>query len=272
MIESSIFWLRVAACLYALGLLHSILVVVRQRQRVFGVALGAFRIAVVLHGVAIVDMAMASGRIVESFYQTLSLCAFLVAIVFLLVEWRYKFSSTSVVLFPLVFVMTLVSAMEHPMGAGWPDARVRGVWLVVHILLVLAGYASLVLTAVASVAYLLQERRLKTKQPSALLERLPPLETLDNLISGSLGFGFAFITLGLIFAILWAFIESGTSWIGDAKVNLSLFTWALLLITIFLRASAGWRGRKAAMLALTVITCSAATWVAHTGLGTTFTP
>jgi ABC-type uncharacterized transport system permease subunit len=271
MIESSLFWLRVAACLYALGLLHSILVLVRHRQSVYRLAHGAFRVAVVLHVVAIVDMAIATGRIVENFYQTLSFCAFLVAIVFLLVEWRYKFASTSVALFPLVFLMTLVSAMERPV-ASWPDANVRNIWLVVHIVLVLAGYAALALTAVASVAYLIQERRLKTKQASALLERLPPLATLDNLISGSLGLGFAFITLGVVIGILWAFIESGTSWIGDAKIDLSLFTWALLLVTMVLRATAGWRGRKAAVLALTVLGCSAATWVAHTGLGTTFHP
>ena len=63
-------------------------------------------------------------------------------------------------------------------------------WLVVHIVLVLAGYAALLLTAVAAVVYLIQERRLKTKQTSSLLERLPPLATLDNLISKSLGLGF----------------------------------------------------------------------------------
>jgi ABC-type uncharacterized transport system permease subunit len=264
--ESGIFWLRIAACLYALGLLHSILVVVRHQQSVLSVALAAFRVAVVLHGVAIVDESMGSGHIVETFYQRLSFCAFLIAVVFLGVEWRYKFSSTFV--FPLIFLMTLVSAMERPVGS-WPDARVRDAWLVVHILLVLAGYAALLLTAVASVAYLMQERRLKTKQTSSLLERLPPLGTLDNLISGSLGLGFAFITLGVVIGIMWAFVESGTRWIGDAKINLSLFTWALLLVTLFLRSSAGWRGRKAAVLALSVLTCSAATWVAHAGLSLT---
>jgi ABC-type uncharacterized transport system permease subunit len=272
MLESSLFWLRVAACLYALGLLHSILVVVRHRQSVFGVALGAFRVAVVLHGVAIVDMAMATGYLVQSFYQTLSLCAFLVAIVFLLVEWKYRFSSTALVMFPLVFLMTLVSAMERPV-ASWPDERIRNVWLEVHILLVLAGYAALLLTAVAAVAYLIQERRLKSKQGSALLERLPPLATLDNMISGSLGLGFAFITLGVVFGIMWAYIESGTTrWIAEPRITLSLVTWALLLVTMFLRASAGWRGRKAAVMALTVLSCSAATWVAHSGLGVLLVP
>jgi ABC-type uncharacterized transport system permease subunit len=191
----------------------------------------------------------------------------LIALVFLLVEWRYRFSSTSVVLFPLVFMMTFVASTERP----GPVESMRGFWLVVHILLVLAGYAALLLTAVASVAYLIQERRLKTKQASALLERLPPLATLDNMISGSLGFGFAFITLGLVFGIMWAYLE-GTRWLGDARITLSLVTWALLLVMILLRASAGWRGRKAAVLALSVLGCSAATWVAHAGLGASLIP
>jgi ABC-type uncharacterized transport system permease subunit len=271
MIETSIFWLRAATVLYALGLLHSILSVLRHKQSVFAVALGAFRIAVVLHGVALVDLAMAYGHLpVANFYQALSLCAFLIALVFLAVQWRYKFSSTSVVLFPLIFVMTLVSAMERPV-ATWPDPRVRDTWLIVHIFLVLAGYAALLLTAVAAVAYLIQERRLKSKQTSTFLERLPPLATLDNLISKSLGLGFAFITLGVVFGLMWAFIESGTRWIGEARVTLSLFTWVLLLVMMFLRSSAGWRGRKAAVMAIAVLGCSALTWVAHTGLGTLLT-
>ena len=46
MLESSIFWLRVAACLYAVGLLHSILVALKHKQSIFRVALAAFRVSV----------------------------------------------------------------------------------------------------------------------------------------------------------------------------------------------------------------------------------
>jgi len=265
--ESSVFWLRVAACLYAVGLLHSILVLVRHGQSVFSVARVTFRIAVVLHGVAIVDRLLAG-----SGYQTLSVGAFLIAVVFLMVEWRYRFTGPSVALFPMVFGMTLVSAMERASGPA-ANEPMGQIWLGVHIVLVLAGYAALALTAVAAVAYLIQERRLKRKQASSLLERLPPLATLDNLISKSLGLGFAFLSLGLVFGIMWAEIYSpGTSWIGDARIQLSLVTWALLLLTMILRASAGWRGRKAAVMALAVLGCSALTWAAHAGLRTTLFP
>jgi len=221
---------------------------------------------VVLQAVALVELSAAVGRLpVENPLVTVGLCAFLIALVFLFVEWRYQFTTTAVALFPLVFLMTLVASFGQPV-ASWPNVQVRDTWLIVHIVLVLAGVAALLLTAVASGFYLVQERRLKTKRSGSLLEKLPPLATLDNLISVSMGLGFVLLTLGVIFAVTWAFVESGTRWIGDPKTQLSVFTWFLCLLMIFLRVSAGWRGRKAALMALVVLGCSALTWVAHVGL------
>lgn len=265
MVESSIFWLRIAACLYGIGLVHSMLAIAWRSQKLYPLALGSFRVAVVLHGVALVETSMAYGRLpLDSFFETLSVCAFLTALVFLFVEWRYHFASTAVALFPLVFMMTLAASTEQP-SATWPSVGGADAWLVVHIVLVLAGFAALLLTAVASVFYLMQERRLKSKRSSTLLERLPPLATLDNLISVSMGLGFVLLTLGMIFAIIWALVEHRT-WITNPSVQISLFTWLLCLITIFLRTSAGWRGRKAAVMSLAVICCAALTWAAQVGL------
>jgi ABC-type transport system involved in cytochrome c biogenesis permease subunit len=246
--------------------------VIRHSQKVYPFALGTFRVGVVLHAVALVELAMAYGRLpLDNFYGTLNLCAFLIALVFVFVESRFHFPGTAVAMFPLVFLMTFIAALERPV-ATWPNVGIRDAWLIVHILLVLAGYAALLLTAIASVFYLVQERRLKNKQASAWLEKLPPLATLDNMISASMGLGFVLLTLGVIFAITWASTESGTRWIGDPKTLFSLFTWALCLLMIVLRASAGWRGRKAALMALTVLGCSALTWAAHIGLRPVLAP
>jgi ABC-type uncharacterized transport system permease subunit len=270
--DSSIFWLRIAALLYAVGMAHSLVLILRRKGIFYPLALAAFRVGVVIHGVAIIELARAEGRLpVESFYGNISLCAFLIALVFLFVEWHYHFSSTSVALFPLVCLMTLVASTDRPVAA-WSDVRVRDAWLIVHIVLVLAGYAALLLTAISSLFYLVQERRLKNKRALGLLEKLPPLATLDELISNSMGFGFVFITLGVIFGVLWAFIELGTRWVGNPSITLSFLTWGLCLFMIFMRASAGWRGRKAAVMALVVLSAGALTWVAHSGLRPVLVP
>jgi ABC-type uncharacterized transport system permease subunit len=266
MSEMSIVWLRVATGLYSAGLLHAILTVLRKRSRLFPFALGAFCVAVVLHFVAIVQLGVASGTIpVNNFNESISLCGFLIAVGYLFVYWRYQFASLSVCVFPLVFLMTQIGAMELPVR-GWSGSHVRDVWLLLHVFLVLLGYAGLALTAIASVFYLVRERQLKRKTARGLFDRLPPLATLDNLITQAMGFGFVFITLGVIVGSTWAFVEFGTHWIGQQKILISLVTWVFYLVMIFLRMTAGWRGRKAAVMALSVVCFSALTWAAHVGL------
>ncbi len=91
MAEMSVIWLRVAAALYSLGLLHAILTLVRRREHLFRVALGAFGLASVFHFVSIVEEGIVSNRCpITNFYETLSMCAFLLVLLYLFAHWRYK--------------------------------------------------------------------------------------------------------------------------------------------------------------------------------------
>ena len=194
------------------------------------------------------------------------MCAFLVVLLYLFIHWRYKLESLSVFIFPLVFVMTLVSTMSNPV-ATWSNPLVRSVWLTVHIVLVLLGIAALLFTTVASLLYLFQERELKAKKPRKFYYRLPALGTLDDLISKSMGTGFVLMTLAVIAASTWAFIEHKTDWIRQPAIDISFFTWGIYMVMVFLRTTAGWRGKKAAIMTVTVLGFSALTWVAHARLG-----
>jgi ABC-type transport system involved in cytochrome c biogenesis permease subunit len=270
--EMAVFWLRMATALYGVGLLHVMAVLLRRREGFLKPALFAFLIAAVLHFVAIVELSVAIGHLpVDNFFESATVCAFLIAVLFLFVYWRYDAASLSVCIFPLVFVLTQVGAMESPIS-GWPSTNIRAL-LLVHVMMVLLGYASLLLTAVASLFYLIQERHLKRKQPldlpayfAQLFKRLPPLATLDNLITNAMSFGFVFITLGVIAGSTWAFIDAGTAWIRDPRIALAFITWGFYLTMVFLRQTAGWRGRKAALMAVAVLCCSGLTWAAHVGL------
>jgi ABC-type uncharacterized transport system permease subunit len=177
--------------------------------------------------------------------------------------------SLSVFIFPLVFVMVLVATLGNPVSA-WSSPVVRNTWLTVHIVLVLLGIAALLLTAVASLLYLFQERELKAKKPRNFYYRLPALGTLDDIISKSMAVGFVLMTLAVIAGSTWGFIELKTAWIGQPKIAISFFTWGIYLALVFLRTTAGLRGRKAAIMTVTVLGFSAITWAAHARLGTFF--
>lgn len=262
--ELSVFWLRAAAALYAIGLFHTLQIALRKGSSIFRAALLSFLTGLVLHMVAIVENGLAAGTVFAGgFINSVSLCAFLIGLLFIVVYWRYRIESLGVLLFPLVFVMTAVAAIRTPLQP-WSSGEVRSTWLVVHIVLVLLGYAALMLTAFTSVLYLLQERQLKRKKALGILAKLPPLGTLDSIISKSLGFGFVLITVGVVTGATWTYIDSrGTAAVFDPRMTTALVTWTACFLMVTLRITAGWRGRKAALMAVAVVACSAATWALH---------
>jgi ABC-type uncharacterized transport system permease subunit len=272
MAETSIFWLRVAAALYSLGLLHAILTLIRRRPHMFRIALGAFSLGAVLHVVSLVEQGFESGHFpANNFFESVSFCALIITLLYLLLYRRYKLESLSIFIFPLVFLMTLLATFANPVSE-WSSPAMRSALLIVHVVLVLLGYAALLLTAVAAVVYLIQERELKRKKPHGFYYRLPPLGTLDDLISKAMTFGFVFITLAVVAGTIWGFIELRGRWISEPKIVISFVTWGIYMAMVFLRVNAGWRGRKAAIIALVALGCSAVTWAAHTQLRSLLTP
>ena len=266
MANSSLLWLRVAALLYAFGLVHAALWLTRQRDSFFRVSFGAFAVGSLFHLVSIAEQGLQQGHFpVSDIFQTISLCAFLIAASFLFVYWRYRAASLSVFIFPLVFVLTVVAGLSNNFP-GWNSPTVRSASLIAHIVFILIGYAALLFTAVAAVAYLFQEQQLKNKSPHGLALRLPPLGTLDELISSSLSLGFVAITIGTVIGAVWAFVEFGTRWIADPRIGISFVTWGIYLALVFFRVTAGWRGRKAAILAIAALCCSVVTWITHVGI------
>ncbi len=262
----SILWLRVAAGLYAVGLLYALLFLFRRGTQFFIPALIAFSIGTVLHLVAIVELWSEAGRFpLTNFFETSSVCAFLIATFFLAAYAYYRIEVFSVCLFPLVFFMTLIGATEFAQP-NWTSGLVQSAYLDVHIVTVLIGYAALVLAALGSVFYFLQERQLKKKGDPKPWLKLPPLGTLDGLISVSMNVGFLFITIATLSAVVWASAVKGMQWIFDPEIAFFLFTWAFYLAMIFLRVTAGWRGRRLAWMAVAVLGCSMITWVTHVTL------
>jgi ABC-type transport system involved in cytochrome c biogenesis permease subunit len=262
----SIIWLRVAAGLYSFGLIYVLLFLFRKNSRLFIPALVTFSIGTVLHLVAIVELWREAGQFpLTNFFETSSVCAFLIATFFLAAYAYYRIEVFSVCLFPLVFFMTLIGATEFA-TPNWTSELVRSAYLDIHIVTVLIGYAALVLAALGSVFYFLQERQLKKKGDPKTWLKLPPLGTLDGLISVSMNFGFVFITIATISAVVWASAAKGMRWIFEPEIAFFLFTWAFYLAMIFLRVTAGWRGRRLAWMAVAVLGCSMITWFTHVTL------
>jgi len=121
------------------------------------------------------------------------------------------------------------------------------VFLVLHVGFVLAAFAGFTLAAALSTLYLWQERRLKHHRAGGLLGRAPALATLEELSARSIVFGLPALTAGIVAGL----VRLRTSNAGfDALEAVTLVTWLVYAAFLVLRYEKGWRGRRAAYLAL----------------------
>ena len=136
-------------------------------------------------------------------------------------------------------------------------------WLFLHVALLLAAYAALLISLIASVLYLIQERRLKQKRTSQARSWLPPLETTDQIALKSLLFGLPCMTAGLLIGSVVALETIGPAFFADPKVLLSLAMWVVYVAMIFIRRHSGLRGRRAVYLSGFVFLIVLAVWAAN---------
>jgi ABC-type uncharacterized transport system permease subunit len=258
-----LFWLRAALICYAIGLLYALLMATRGREVLARIVMPALWLGATLHLVSLVESASEFGRLTPaSANEAESLLAFLIIAFFLAVWAKYKALSPGLFIFPLVFLLTFVAAIGPQLPESESPLLGRG-WIFFHVALVFLGYAALVLSAVASVLYLFQERTLKAKRPGLLAGRMPALEVIDEIGYRSLLIGFPFMTLGLIVGLAVAQRHFGVGSFLDPKVLLSLLAWVVYMLLLYTRRTNGWRGRKAAMLSTFAFLAAVGAWVAN---------
>ena len=256
-------WLRVALGFYGVGLLYALLALTRSSDLLSRIAVPATSLGMVFHFVSLSEAVLLSGQLtLASVHNSESLLAFMIMAFFMIVYLVYRTTSPGMVVFPSVFLLTFVAATgEQPFLSMSPGLRTG--WLFAHIALIFTGYAALFLSFGASLLYLVQESSLKSKNPGRIFSRLPALEVIDEIGYRSLLLGFPFMTLGLIAGSVVAQAKFGRVDFLDPKVFLSVLMWAVYLIMVYTRWNAGWRGRRAAILASFAFVAAIVAWAAN---------
>jgi ABC-type uncharacterized transport system permease subunit len=259
----TLLWLRVALICYAAGLLYALVALTRASEILSKVALHASYLGMVFHLVSLTEAVVQSGQLTSaSVHNAESLLAFLIMVVFMLAYLIYKTTSPGIVIFPLVFLLTFLAATGQQPLVLASDVVKKG-WLAVHILTIFTGYAALFFSFSASILYLMQERALKSKSSSGAFSRLPALQVIDDIGYRCLMVGFPFMTLGLIAGLVVAEATYGRIDFLDPKILLSVLMWAVYLLIVFTRLNAGWRGRRAALLASAAFATAIVAWSAN---------
>ncbi len=207
--------------------------------------------AVVVHLAALVARGLAAdpNRVPwGNMYEFTISGTFVVALIFVLstlrtdIEWLGPLVSTFVVAALMAAFLGLDDAV-----LPLPDA-LNSPWLVIHVVSAVISTGAFTIGALLSVLYLVKARSSAT---TGYLARVPEPKVLDRLSYRMHAFGFPVWTFAvLITGPIWAHQAWGAYWNWDPKEVWAFITWVVYAAYLHARATAGWRGRNAAILAL----------------------
>lgn len=116
--------------------------------------------------------------------------------------------------------------------------------IALHAVVAFASYGAFFIAVVTGVAFLIQERRLKKKDPTILQGATLPLEVLDRVNWWAVLIGFGLFGFGMVNGLFLAKENWGSFWSGDPKEIFSLLTLAAYAAVLGLRLTVGLKGRR----------------------------
>lgn len=246
----NIYFLRVATLFYLIGSLLYLYYIVFLQERVVRWGKITLMSGCALHLIGFIFRYFEAGFTpVTNLFESLSFFSLTIVLIFLIVEGRYKLKVVGAFVAPIAFIFVFFSTFLSAEIQMIPPA-LQSYWLPIHVSMLFVGDAIFAVAFAVGIIYLLQEKQLKKKKLGPLMRRLPPLDTLDEINHKCLTFGFPLLTIGIITGSIWAEYAWGSYWSWDPKETWSLITWLLYAALLHGRLTVGWRGRKAAILAI----------------------
>ncbi|MCG8915452.1 c-type cytochrome biogenesis protein CcsB [Actinokineospora sp. PR83] len=207
-------------------------------------------LGVALHLASLVLRGVATQRAPWGNMYEYSMATMLIAVITWLVLMR-KFDVRRMgvfVLTPVVILMFLGGTVLYT-DAGPVQPALRSYWLVVHVSAAIISSGLFLVPGVFSVLYLIKAAH--DRDPAKFTRLAPKLadaDTLDRLAYRTTIFAFPIYTFGIICGAIWAEAAWGRFWGWDPKETVAFVAWVVYAGYLHSRATAGWRGTRAAIV------------------------
>lgn len=194
---------------------------------------------------------------------SLGMLSWAITMAYLVAVRRYHMDALGPFVVPFAFLASASSGVSTVTADPVPIA-LQHLWLGMHIVLALLGYAALTLTFGAGIMYLIQERQLKSRHPGVWWQRLPSLSLLDELGARALLLGFPLLTQGIITGSIWAEYTYGSYLRWSLTSVPLLLGWLIYGFLLGGRRLLGWQGKKAAYATVGGFIIVLASYFVHT--------
>lgn len=249
-IETNVLLFELALTFYFIATITGVIVLFKGKKATSKVIVTLATIGFLFHTADIVVRYVEGGHFPASnLHEASSFFSWCIVLLFLLLEYRYKLGLLGSFMMPIVFIFMLSSSMLPREIKPLPPV-LESYWFSIHTILALLGNAAFAMAFGIGIMYLIQEKYVKSKHLSGLFQRLPSLQSLDEINYRLITLGFPLLTLAIITGVIWAKTVWGKPLQGDPKELWSFATWLIYALVLHLRLTAGWRGRKAAVLSI----------------------
>jgi cytochrome c-type biogenesis protein CcsB len=154
------------------------------------------------------------------------------------------------VMLPVLVLMFLAGTLYTKASKLVP--ALQSYWLAIHVSSIATAEGILVTSAALTVLYLIRARyeRGGRGRLAGWGSRLPAAASLDKAAYRTVAFAFPIYTAGVIFGAIWAEAAWGRYWGWDPKETWAFIAWVIYAMYLHARATAGWRGGRAAYINL----------------------
>jgi cytochrome c-type biogenesis protein CcsB len=179
--------------------------------------------------------------------------SFVVVAGYLLLRKRFGLAWMGPIVTSMVLVLLMVAVLWLYTPVEPLTEALNSYWLVIHVMSAIVATGAFTLGGITSALYLVRARAEKRELPAdrGYVARLPSLAVLDRVSYRIHAFAFPVWTFAvLISGPIWAHQAWSSYWNWDPKEVCAFITWVVYAAYLHARATAGWRGRNAAILAL----------------------
>jgi ABC-type uncharacterized transport system permease subunit len=176
--------------------------------------------------------------------EAMAFAAWLICGAYLAVSIRLRVPVVGALVVPVTMVLNLAARLSPSREAAHGVSTLGAV----HIVLATAGVALFAVAAGGAVVYLIEERNLKAHRAQRLFRRGPALETLDTINRRCIVFGFPLFTVAVITGAVWAMQLHDH--LFTPQYSIAVAAWIMYAVLLVARVTAGWRGRRAAIMTL----------------------
>ncbi|HZS41271.1 MAG TPA: cytochrome c biogenesis protein CcsA [Polyangia bacterium] len=184
--------------------------------------------------------------------EALSFASWLICGVYLVASFRNKVPVVGALVVPGTMVLDVAARLTPSHESPHAAASLLGI---VHITLASAGVALFAVAAGGAVIYLIAERNLKRHKPGRA--NGPSLATLDKLNQRCITLGFPLFTVAMVTGAMWV-AQLHLNGVFTLQYAISAAAWLLYAVLLLARVTAGWRGRRAALMTLAGFAATAA--------------